>query len=369
MNAARWSGGRALQLFWSFCVLGSLLATTVLGVPSARGADDASPRISVGVILPLTGTAASYGEQFRQGLELAAKSGRFDFIYEDSHFDSATALTAWRKLTDHDRIDYLISFGGATCEVLNREAQRARIIHFAAGCNTAAFADAESFNFRLDVNEAAAAAATAHYLQRSGVRRLALLYVQNSWAEAVIRSTRQAVEAAGIAVVQDIPFSGELNLDVRTPLTQLRTKQPDRIFFVSLPALTPVILRQIREAGLSTPLMSNISVENPEVVKLAGPLAEGITYLAVKDLPASRAEHPDFYQKFPSGNPFAAWGYDSAEMLTQASAKASPVEYLRTLSNWVGAFNAYTFNRSGELDLHYEIRAIENGRYVHQADL
>jgi len=115
--------------------------------------------------------------------------------------------------------------------------------------------------------------------------------------------------------------------------------------------------------------MSNISVENPAVVQLAGKDAEGIFYLAVKSDPRSKSISPAFNQAFPGGNPFAAWGFDSILLLKNGYEAADAVEALRNLKDFVGTFNVYNFDHFGELFLNYEIREIRNGKYVVKAAL
>jgi branched-chain amino acid transport system substrate-binding protein len=326
--------------------------------------------LKVGVILPLTGNAASYGEQFKSGLELAAKNyPSTTFIFEDSKFENATALTAFRKLVDIDHINALFSFGGATCEVLNSEAQQNKLLHFAAGCNTAKFNNSDSFNFRLDVNEEIAANKTAKYLTKQDILRVALIYVDNAWAGSIINQTRAALKKHGIEIAVDIPFSENAPVDVKSSLVQLRSTKPDLIFLISLPNLTPLVLKQLNDLHIDIPIMSNISVENPEVVRLAGTLADGIIYLSVKTASQSREKFPDFYKKFPTGNPFAAWGFDSVILLYQSNKAESPRRYLHNLKDFVGAFNLYTFDENGELHLNYEIKEIKSGNYISKADI
>ncbi len=322
----------------------------------------------VGVILPLSGDAASYGHQFQRGLNLAAQKSALEFIWEDSRFDSATALSAFQKLTRIDNVDFLISFGGATCQALNQKAQESKIIHLAAGCNTAEFKNSNSFNFRMDVNESIAAEKTVAYLKSLNHRSIAFLYINNSWAGTIVERTKAAALRDGLAVVAEVPFDSK-NLDIGTSLARIRKARPDALFMLSLPDITAVVLRRINEAHLEVPLYSNISVENPEVIKQAATFADGIVYLSVKPDPSSAQNFPDFYKEFPQGNPFAAWGYDSVLLLSYALKQQHPQNALQQMKGFVGAFNSYTFNQQGELSLRYELREIENGEYHFKADV
>jgi branched-chain amino acid transport system substrate-binding protein len=347
------------------CTMKRLLILLMVFLPALAVAD----RVRIGVILPLSGEAASYGTQFKSGIELSPNFSQFDFIFEDSRFDRNTALTAFQKLKTIDRVSAVISFGGATCEVLNREAQRVKIIHISAGCNTAEFKTPESFNFRLDVNEDIAATQSAEYLADQKIKKISLVYINNSWGDSIISQMKRALSANNIIVALDLPFAADGSLDFTTVATKVRASQSDLVFLISLPNITPLILRQFKNQNISIPIMSNISVENPEVIRQSGSLADGITYLSVKPDPRSRDQFPIFYSQFPQGNPFVAWGFDSVLLVSLAHANPDPAQRLRSLSDFIGAFNSYTFDSFGELHLPYEIRQIQAGRYVTRVGL
>ena len=318
----------------------------------------------VGLILPLTGEAASYGEQFKKGLALNPSSRSFQLIFEDSKFEPKHALSAFYKLVDKDNVAALISFGGATCSVINQAAQKKSIVHIAAGCNTDSFSEAESFNFRLDVNEEIAAEKTAQYLHTLAIDKVAFVYVSNPWGESIISQTEKAFLRVGIQIGDKVTFDSAQTIDLKSAFAKLVSNKLQLVFLISLPNLTPVVLRQLKVAGYKGPIMSNISVENPAVVQLAGKDAEGIFYLAVKANPKSKLASLEFNRAFPDGNTFAAWGYDSVLLLKDAFASPNPAEFLRGLKDFIGSFNAYNFNRSGELFLNYEIREIKDGKYI-----
>lgn len=327
---------------------------------------DTRPR--VGVILPLTGEAASYGGQFKSGMMTNPHSSELDLHFEDSKFDSTAAIGAFHKLLDVDHVDALVSFGGATCEVLNQAAQARGLLHLAAGCNTAEFNKEGSTSFRLDVDESIAAAKTVDYFKEKKFQKVALVYVNNSWGQTIIERLRTAAAASSIKIVADLPFESGV-IDIRSGLLKAKQSSPDVLFLISLPNLLPVVLKQIQESRLESPIVSSISVENPEVTRLAGHAADGIVYVSVKPDARSRAAAPAFFSRFPGGNPFAAWGYDSVSLLRKVDQQSDPKAALSGLKDFVGAFNAYTFDSKGELHLNYELREVQNGSYRRKSDI
>src|SRR5438552_3515115 len=68
--------------------------------------------VRVGVILPLTGATAVWGEGIKRGIELANAEhpNAFKFIYEDEKFcDSKQAVMAAQKLIEIDSVKFLVT--------------------------------------------------------------------------------------------------------------------------------------------------------------------------------------------------------------------------------------------------------------------
>ena len=70
--------------------------------------------IKIGALLTLTGDGQAWGENAKKGIELAVeefktKNGRsIEVIFEDTHSEAKTAITAYRKLVDLDKVSVII---------------------------------------------------------------------------------------------------------------------------------------------------------------------------------------------------------------------------------------------------------------------
>jgi branched-chain amino acid transport system substrate-binding protein len=89
-------------------------------------AENTKPEVSkfkIGVIVPLSGALSEYGLASKNGIELAVSSNpqvfsNIEFIYEDSQWDSKTAITAFTKLTKADKVNLVYNWGNPTTEAL-----------------------------------------------------------------------------------------------------------------------------------------------------------------------------------------------------------------------------------------------------------
>jgi branched-chain amino acid transport system substrate-binding protein len=65
--------------------------------------------ITVGVVAPLSGNNASYGDILRQGFDMAfATDSSLRLQYEDSKFDPTTAVSALNKLISVDKVQVVL---------------------------------------------------------------------------------------------------------------------------------------------------------------------------------------------------------------------------------------------------------------------
>lgn len=85
----------------------------------------------IGVVLPLSGGAASSGETIRNSIQLAIKQfgldSRLQFIFEDDAMQPKNTVTAVNKLIAHHAIDGLVVFGTNTSLAVTHIAEERKL--------------------------------------------------------------------------------------------------------------------------------------------------------------------------------------------------------------------------------------------------
>jgi ABC-type branched-subunit amino acid transport system substrate-binding protein len=98
-----------------FALISIIIA--VLLVFSFGCAKKVDKEINIGIIVPLTGDAAVYGNALKKGLDLAVdeinktggiKGKKVSLIYEDSQADPKTAISAFNKLVTVNKVSLII---------------------------------------------------------------------------------------------------------------------------------------------------------------------------------------------------------------------------------------------------------------------
>src|SRR3989344_8363801 len=67
-----------------------------------------SEPIKIGVIAPLSGPVADYGEEIRQGVLAATGTSTVQLLFEDDKCDPKEAASTFQKLTEFNKIKFII---------------------------------------------------------------------------------------------------------------------------------------------------------------------------------------------------------------------------------------------------------------------
>ncbi len=116
-------------LYKILVVLGAVAMVALLiyiSKDSQHGQNNGKRKVKVGVISILTGQFAALGENYVKGIELAKDDFekahtdvQVDLQVEDDGFDAKKGISAFRKLTDADRVDALLNVSSPTIDVIH----------------------------------------------------------------------------------------------------------------------------------------------------------------------------------------------------------------------------------------------------------
>jgi len=374
----------------------SLAATRVVGVglvscvlaascvknPASRGRE-----LRVGVVLPLTGDLAAYGSNARDGIELAAEQLndtpgggsdsvlRIRLFVEDSKGEPASAVSAFRKLVSLDNVTCVIGdVGSSPTLAMAPIANEAKVVLMSPAASAPAISQAGPFVFRVWPSDVFEAAGVAAYLGRRGYHRIAVVYVNNDYGQAMLGALRLKVQEFGATVIAAEAFD-QNSTDMRTQLTKARSSHPDVLVLFSYPKDSAIILRQFGELGLRAPIVATSSFEDPQVISAAPRIAEGVVFTSpmapsASDSAVSRFRHSyqDKYKRAPGL--VADYGYDALRVLAAAAglSKGMDGEHIRSglaqIKNFDGASGLINFDANGDVIRQAGLKVVRNGSFV-----
>ncbi len=365
---------KKLSLF--IVVMCAMLALTLSACVAPPQDNQTGDPIKIGVMLPLSGDAASYGLAAQKGIDLAAKEvnqrgilpGPITLIYEDSKCDPAEAVTASQKLIVVDGVHAII---GELCSSATLAAvpiaEANNIVLISPASTTPSIKDAGDYIFRTVPSDALQGAFGAELVSLLGYGRLAILYSNEDYGIGFKDVLEEEFLATGKKVKAVESFERTAT-DVKTQLTKIKSKRPDAVYLISnSPTVAGIALKQMKEINLKAQVFGSEGLKDSSVVDGADGGAEGMILTTVSGgNPVFTEFHRRIYDETPG--PFAAQGYDAvkaiAEAIVNSDGTRPGIKNALYTVNFKGASGHIVFDVYGEVEGNYEVFSVVDGEFV-----
>ena len=324
--------------------------------------------LKIGATLPLTGDAAVWGNNTKEGIELAVEKvnstggvlGRqVKVIYEDTEALPQKGVSAYRKLVQVNKVPAIIDDSVSSVTLAMAPlAQKDKVVVLATGATAPKISQAGEFIFRIwnsDSYEGEMAAAYAY--NDLGLRKIAILYINNDYGKGLEDVFLTQFEKLGGAIVSSESFE-QNSSDMRSQLTKIQASNPAGFYLVGYPKEIPVALRQAKELGITAKLIGTVAMQDPKLIENAGDAAEGLMFPYPKDPTGKECEafKASFKKKYGKDPGITSdVGYDAVMMIAEAvrlSRGFSGEEIrkgLNMLKDYSGVSGQMTFDTNGDV--------------------
>jgi branched-chain amino acid transport system substrate-binding protein len=240
-----------------------------------------SEPIYIGVSGPLTGDRAQYGAQWKKGFDLAlaeingaggVKGRPLQYIFEDSQSDPKQSVVIAQKFVSDPRIVIeLGDFSSTASMAASQIYQRGGLVQFGFTNSHPDFTYAGGdYTWSTSVTQNQASPALADFAVKTlGLKKLAVFQINNDWGKSTIDLFAKRVQELGAEIVASQSYL-DSEKDFRSAITTVRDAKPDGIILISYQADGALIAQQLREAGLSQPLVGSAAIQSPDYTKLGG---------------------------------------------------------------------------------------------------
>ena len=367
---------------WVILVIVVVIA--IFGLLISNRQPDNTESIVLGATFPLTGEVASYGQKAKRGIEIAleeinATGGllgkQVEIDFQDDKNNKKEAVSIVNKFASIDK--YPVVFGSAgsgvslaICPITNKN----KVIQISPiSSSTLLSTQGGDYFFRTVPADDQQAEILAKHVIELGVRKVALVYTNNSWGKPLAEGFKEKFIPSGGQVLVEEGVQENSN-DFRTILSKI--KQIDGLEAIVSPTYPKeggVLVRQAKELGLTLKLFGGDNWGSPEFREIAGNSAEGVVYTA----PAQRtsAAYDDFAKKYEqkygeAPDVFGAYSYDAFMAIARAVQQAQSIEtekIRQALLNltFEGVSGQIKFKDNGDLDSEaYAVMIIKDGKAV-----
>jgi len=354
----------------------------------------AAGTIKIGGLFSVTGPASFLGEPEKKTLEmlvadLNAKGGingqKLEAVIYDTAGDATKAVQLATKLIKNDKVVAIIgpSTTGESMAVLAlTEKEKIPLISCAAGIKITEPAKDRKFTFKTPANDHVAVEKILQYAARVKQKNLAILTVTDGFGASGREQLKVSAAQKGFKVVADETY-GPKDTDMTPQLTKIRSSKADAIICWGTNPGPAIIIKDIKQLGIKTPVYMSHGVASKKYIELASPAAaEGIMLpagkLAVYDVlpkndPQQKLlrEYDAAYKKTHGveASTFGGYAYDAFLLVTNAirTKGATPaqirdgLEQTKKLVSVSGVFNMSANDHNG-LDLSaFEMVKIHKG--------
>lgn len=350
------------------CLL-SVLLIIVLVLPLRAFSE--SPQ-TVGVSLPLTGPAATYGVDLRNiftFLNDKLGKGEFQLAFEDDRCDPKEAALIAQRFTTIQRVKFVI---GLPCSGVMLAAapiyDRAGVMAISAMAGSPKISTAGDFIFRTRPTDMSASQELNRYITKKH-SSLGVLVEQTEYALGMLT----AFTAVGVPKTFSLLTEeyAPNTADFRSSLNKLRSRQVAALLILPQTEQAMIIaIKQLREMNWNVPVYSNWVTDSRTFLNAAGPQAEGIIFATLPGAErVDSGEGQKLYQEFLSQyGPLNSvrggfeCGYNAyVALLTAARAQGDPRQALYS-TEIQGFGGKFTFDKNGDITgLSFALRVNKGG--------
>lgn len=343
--------------------------------------------IRIGSVLPLTGSAAVWGQNAKMGMDLAweeikasggIKGRELVVLYEDSQSDPKVATSALQKLITSDQVQVVIGdIASSSVLAMAPIAERNKVVLLSPGASNPDISKSGDFIFRNWQSDALEGEVDARYaFSTLKWKRVACLYVNNAYGAGLTKVFSETFTSLGGEIVAQEAFPQGAT-DLRAQIARVHGAKPSGVFMPGYPPEMATALKQMRETGVRLPVLSVQAFDDPEIVNRAGQAAEGVIFSVPKPPDSNsppvekfRSQYLKKYGKEPGVT--SDTGYDALRIVAwafeqNASTGLEIREKFTMLQNFPGAAGPTTFNKHGDVVRDFVFRKIQEGKVVDAA--
>jgi len=348
----------------------ALIGLALSSLASAMAQADQT--VLIGLAGPLTGPSARIGKDLENGAQLAIDQANakhptingeavtFKLVSEDDQSDPRTAVTVAQRLVDEGVVGVVGHWNTGT------SIPAARVYHDAGIAQVAPVATGHAYtqqgfdtSFRIMGHDDDGGQVAGRYaLNTLKAQRIAVIDDRTAFGQGLADQFVKSIEAGGAKVVAR-EYVDDKTIDFSAVLTNIRSQNPDLIFFGGVDAQAAPLARRIKQLGIKAPLMGVGGFVSQTFLQLAQNEGEGVIALepglAIAQMPGGKAFEQAYKERYKTAIELhAPFAYDGVGVLVAAIEKAGstdPQKYLPVLRaiSYPGVTGTIAFDAEGNL--------------------
>ena len=229
----------------------ALLAATALALAFAAPGLAADCKITVGVVMELTGPAGEYGQAGAKSVEMAfrdindaggARGCTLVTDTRDSQSTGSVAVDAATQLVQVGKVPAIIGgiISSVSIPILTSVTAPAKVVQVSPASSSPTLTalgregKTNGIFFRTITSDALQGTAAAKYALDQGFKKIAIIHVNNDFGVNMMGEFKKAYEALGGKIVSTTPYN-ENQSSYQSEATAAMAGEPDGLYLISTP--------------------------------------------------------------------------------------------------------------------------------------
>lgn len=259
-----------------------LLAVILAASPLAASASDP---IRIGLVAPLTGNVATFGERFRESVQLyqeqvnaagGIEGRKLEVLYEDDRNQPKEAASIAQKFVSGGVVLAIGSFSTTASLAAAPIFTEAKIPQISPSSSHPDFPKFSAYQFRQNTRQDLLAVRHAELVvDKLKGSRVVIPFYQDDWGQYTANATKIEIEKKGAQVLLVEAIAPNAR-DFRPLVSKIKSLNPDAIFLPVHYQEAAAFVQQLRQSGVTAPIGAPDPLQNVKFVELAGKDAEGV---------------------------------------------------------------------------------------------
>ena len=337
--------------------------------------------IKIGVIAPLTGEGATYGEAMKEGIDLAVEeinsNGGIDGIeikafFQDTKLSPKEGINGFNYLVQKEKVAVVIGAAGSSVSLaVAPSANQNKVVLISPISTADALSDAGEYFFRnIPRNTYQAITAADFLINDMNLKNFAIFYENGDYGKNMENVLRNRAEKnGGIILISESYETGQK--DFKSSLLKIKQRNPDAVFIPGTYNENALILRQKAELSIESVFIGGDGAYSPELLRIAGSNAEGF-YLTMigfnKNSEIYKNYRNNFFNKY-SKEPdiYSGFSYDIVKVLALVmkggNLTGEKIKNELLEIDYLGVSGRNKFDKNGDVEKPYNIFKVINNQF------
>jgi len=224
----------------------------------------------VGVLAPLTGVMAPWGEESERGINEAVVENS-EFIFEDTQCEPTEAVNAFKKLSEVDQLKFYIgpSCGSPQEAIAPMIKDKDMVVLLPVAASEKLHEQSGGKVFQMQYSIEAESKYIAQQMNAQGFERVAAINYQNAFSQTSFNAFKSEFDG----VIDEITFV-DMTTDLNTGITKIKRFEPEAIYVSDVSFFVVNGLEKLATNKIEAPIYS-LYVTQYEPIRS---LVEGVIY-------------------------------------------------------------------------------------------